>query len=504
MRSTTPLLLAAVLVTAAAGLSGQASPAFFPVDDDPAWGCYAPAHGHPTNVERTSFVGEIAPAALVAESRGGPPAAGVVAMAALESGYGFTRTAIFAINLFGWKFTSAAAASGRRSWTLRCQPASDPGNRYIAFPSRADSVGFVAGKLGGLPRYAAYAKQYHADRQAGVNPATATERWVKGIAMAGYNPYPDYPSKVMTIVRGLPTFGTSADAAALKRATPNPGPPEVISDAAALTDAAASPPHLASTAALEAATSYLDARLEKSRYLTRGCDAQAITDWPNYGGRLIRRCTYGYTGNGKTLSAIVYLMNPDEANVAARIANACKAVGLSCKASCGYGLAQLIVGQNGGQFPVAGFVIERKGDAGGAGPDPVYLEFRDGVTVRTADGLNFSDAQLSDAAMEHAARAAVIRAMVYARIANATRQQYRAGGGTSDAAGTAWPAIVRANEFAAQSSGRDTLLVGVARSMAKRLVSWCSGGHPNEPCVRREEPSTRRRPHGVGGLPAIG
>jgi hypothetical protein len=74
--------------------------------------------------------------------------------------------------------------------------------------------------------------------------------------------------------------------------------------------------------------------------------------------------------------------------------------------------------------------VETKEDAGGTGQNPVYLEFRDGSTVVTADRLNFTDVQLSDAAMEHAARAPVAATRNVARIADATRADYYLGGGT--------------------------------------------------------------------------
>ncbi|MGO8917418.1 MAG: glucosaminidase domain-containing protein, partial [Stellaceae bacterium] len=78
------------------------------------WGCYDPKPGHPTQ------------SAQDAERRGESPAAGLMAMAALESGFGWTRTALSANNLFGFKYTSAQAADGRGKWILACQPASDP------------------------------------------------------------------------------------------------------------------------------------------------------------------------------------------------------------------------------------------------------------------------------------------------------------------------------------------------------------------------------------------
>jgi hypothetical protein len=96
---------------------------------DPLWGCYDPEPGHPTAGERTAFFEKIGEPTRLAEQRYGVPAAGLAGMSMLESGYGFTRTAQFANNLFGWK----AAQSDSASYVLTCQPASDPGNPLPPF-----------------------------------------------------------------------------------------------------------------------------------------------------------------------------------------------------------------------------------------------------------------------------------------------------------------------------------------------------------------------------------
>jgi hypothetical protein len=89
----------------------------------------------------------------------------------------------------------------------------------------------------------------------------------------------------------------------------------------------------------------------------------------------------------------------------------------------------MTIAQNGSQFPVAGFVIGRKQDAGGQGTDPAYLEFREGCTVETTDHLYFTDRPLRVDAVEHAARAPVASTRRIGRIANATRADYRRAGG---------------------------------------------------------------------------
>jgi hypothetical protein len=225
-------------------------------------------------------------------------------------------------------------------------------------------------------------------------------------------------------------------------------------------------------AAARAAAIYLEAQLEEARYLSQRCDPAPVTEWPGYAGRRVLRCSYTFSSNGKSLSAIVYLLNPSKANIARRIAYACRGVGLAQSAGCGTKLAEYVVSHNGAQFPVAGFVVEAKADAGGVGRDPVYLEFRDGNTVETADHLNFTDVQLSDAAMEHAARAPIAATRNVARIANATRADYYLAGGKEPVGddwrndiSNRWPSVIRANELRAQDSGEDLLMLGVATRM---------------------------------------
>ncbi len=236
-------------------------------------------------------------------------------------------------------------------------------------------------------------------------------------------------------------------------------------------------PAVGTSGSRSAAEALLKTRLKKARYMSECCDPIPIINWPGYEGRSVRRCGYSLTSNNKTLSAIVYLLNPSADNIADRIGNACAAIGLGEKRSCGLGLATWIMEKNGGQFPVAGFVIEKKMDAGGKGPDPVYLEFRDGTTVESADKLNFTDRQLTMEAMEHAARAPVSGTRVYARIANATREDYYRAGGTESVGidpttdkERRWPAVVRANELRAQDTGLDDLLRGVAIRMRDTLA----------------------------------
>jgi len=373
-----------LLVVAGCQVYAQPSQAL----DDPTWGCYDAQPEHPTEIEKRGFIEGLVPAAQNIERNGGPPAAGMLAMASLESGFGFTRTALFANNIFGWKYTSAPSAGGRVFWTLACQPSSDPGNKYVVFQDRMDSLSFVGRQLTELARYKGATGRYHTDRAAALPVEEAVGRWVRGIQAAGYNPNPTYPNRVLGIANDFLRPGLAV--------SPVNG---LYKYSAETRTARATSSDGTLTAARIAAELLLRKRLQPARYLSQTCDAEPVTTWLGYDGRAVSRCTYSVTSNQKTLSAIVYLLNPSVANLTERIANACAVVGLAAQASCGRGLAEWIVENNGGQFPVAGLVVERKQDAGGKGSDPVYLEFRDGTTIVSTDRLNFTDRQLTTESM---------------------------------------------------------------------------------------------------------
>ena len=308
----------------------------------------------------------------------------------------------------------------------------------------------------------------------------AVVRWVRGIAAAGYNPFPAYPMQVIALANNYLHPGPTPSAEfTLYRFSTSPAvsiTPAAATGPTSPTPAPSPNSAVSRSASAQAAAAALGPALQRARYMSEHCDRTVIINWPNYGGRNLTRCQYSVTSNGKTLSALVYLLNPHEENIIARIEDACRTINLGDRPGCGRGLARMIISQNGGQFPVAGFVIERKQDAGGQGPDPVYLEFRDGCTVETTDHLNFTDQQLTVDAMEHAAIAPVASTRRFGRIANATRADYkRAGGnlpvgtGPADDQQNRWLQAIRENELQAQDTGKDVLLRGVAMGMRGQL-----------------------------------
>src|SRR5687767_10136928 len=104
-----------------------------------AWGCYGTKPGHPTAAEREAFIREVSALAVKAETAHGVPASVLAAIAIAESGYGWTRLALEANNLFAWKFVQTAA-EGRKPYVARCEGRRHQRQRFVTFASRADAV----------------------------------------------------------------------------------------------------------------------------------------------------------------------------------------------------------------------------------------------------------------------------------------------------------------------------------------------------------------------------
>ena len=185
-------------------LSAHFEQGFLNSSDD-NWGCYDPKPGHPTDTEKTKFFNDVRPLAQSAEHKFGVAASGLIAMSMLESGYGWTRTAINANNFFGYKFTTAEAAGNRKSWTLDCQPKSDPNNKYVIFKNLDDNVMFVANVLARSKRYADATSKYQTARKKNEPIEEAVNNWVEDIAASGYNPDPQYPKRVEQVLRNYMT-----------------------------------------------------------------------------------------------------------------------------------------------------------------------------------------------------------------------------------------------------------------------------------------------------------
>jgi hypothetical protein len=146
------------------------------------WGCHGTKPGHPTPAEREQFIAEVSDLAVKAERKHGVPASALVAIAIAESGYGWTRLAIEANNLFAWKAGAAATAAGK-AFVPPCERARGARTGFVIFPSRAEAFDFVAGRLAKMGPYREHTAAYVASRARGVAAETAVDAWVSRIAM---------------------------------------------------------------------------------------------------------------------------------------------------------------------------------------------------------------------------------------------------------------------------------------------------------------------------------
>ena len=128
-----------------------------------------------------AFIREVSQLAINAEKKHGVPASALAAMAIAESGYGWTRVALQANNLFAWKFGSSAATEGRKSYIPACQR---PRGRERPLPCFYGQGGadFVAAKLATLDAYREYTEAYKAARRRGDAAEPAVKAWLSGIA----------------------------------------------------------------------------------------------------------------------------------------------------------------------------------------------------------------------------------------------------------------------------------------------------------------------------------
>jgi hypothetical protein len=200
-RSGVPLILISLL-SACAGLgedraASEASADAALSETSAAWGCFEPQPGHPTEAERRAFVEEVAPLATRAEERHGVPATAIMAMAILESGYGWTRLAQNTNNLLGWKYFPEAAGE-REFWVLEC-PEQGISDRLLVFRDRAEAIDYVAEQLATSDNYRADTQRYIRDRGSGVDVVEAVDRWVDGIA----DPYSTQPEEYRASLRRI-------------------------------------------------------------------------------------------------------------------------------------------------------------------------------------------------------------------------------------------------------------------------------------------------------------
>jgi hypothetical protein len=355
---------------------GTALVAVCAVANSQEWQCYDPQPGHPTSAERKAFVDDISRFALAAETRHGVPAPAIVAMAIQESGYGYTRTALNANNLFGFKWESAAGAGNREAWELACQPPEDKNKRYIRFKDRADAIDYVAGRLAQSPHYREDTAAFRAAMTRGDDRSAAISAWIDGIA----NPYNIDPAKYARTIKrllnnALAPSDTRSPADNLYRLVPG----------SAVASAGADSPILDKVQAL-----FQKGIGAGGRYMEYGCNdvgqadpglsavAMPYRGLPAKGVRVVD-CSYPFAGK----TARVLMANVDAAQLARWTLSACKANGGANLDRCLAVTSHSIWCGSNGQFAISGAVREPAEICGGPAGREALFTFRDGVTVET-------------------------------------------------------------------------------------------------------------------------
>lgn len=165
---------------------------------------YNPAIGHPTYNEQGNFINSIKNAAISANSVYGIPASAIIGMACIEGGYGFTRSAYYANNIFGIKVWAQNPAGG---WQLKGQPDENGGcvpviasygqdrsmfkeaarydNWYRRFASRTEAIKYLCDLI--IRKYRPAQANYQQRIVAGWSYPKASKQFCREIADLGYN-----------------------------------------------------------------------------------------------------------------------------------------------------------------------------------------------------------------------------------------------------------------------------------------------------------------------------
>jgi hypothetical protein len=469
---------------------------------DSAWGCYDPEPGHPTDTEQAAFFNKVIGPAKGAALRRGVPAAGISAMSMLESGYGFTRTAEFANNLFGWK----ASDSDSAAFVLICQTPSDPGNHYVRFADWAAAFETVSGRLGtgGKPAYAVVTDRYRSDRAAGVPIPQAVAAWVRGIQQAGYNPDTNYPSRVLRIANNYRSPGMTVSPEFnlyLLSEAVHPGRPMASGRGGTMPSVSGGQ---ASALQLDVAAKIAAKFANGGRYVI-GVDKPSrphefckeiaagdpllanplVAPYARLSGSpnaAILECNFTFEGPDIRHGWVLVVAATAD-NIAARIVGACTEVAPRKAAGCANGMlgssSEMPWGSNSFIFPITGFVSEPCKDKGVR-----LIGFRHGVTIqygssneKDASALDYCWTGIGDQGPDKQKQVA---------LTNATNEVFNIGriGAVSrfDVPGKSFPkekpglgadsfqAFVQANEIRAVETGYDRLMLIKAALLMKVAV----------------------------------
>ena len=202
-------------------------------------------------------------------------------------------------------------------------------------------------------------------------------------------------------------------------------------------------------------------RLLRSRYMESGAAADiVIFGWEGFP---TKRYTYAVTDkdNRKKLADVV-LLDPTPEQLATWIVSAVREVNGGDDDALAKKAFANVIGQSGGQFPIAGVVYEDILPADGV--NEAYC-FRDGVTVGVEGVKHRATDALSPAEIEASISGKVTRSFTYARVQSTSPQQYVAIGGDANVVGPdgkatlQWPLAVRREYQLAWRSERNALMV---------------------------------------------
>jgi hypothetical protein len=165
------------------------------------------------------------------------------------------------------------------------------------------------------------------------------------------------------------------------------------------------------------------------------------------------------------------MLNPDATQLARWVFTACRRIGRDAP-PCRDRLLDQVIGQSGGQFPVAGVVLEDLNEDGAF----ENYSFREGLTVKLAGVPNGGTAQLTPAQMTLALSpdTVITSARRLARIQGTSPDEYRANGGSEDVGTTQapsllWPQVVGRLYRKAWGADEYELMTAWARANPNKL-----------------------------------
>lgn len=214
------------------------------------------------------------------------------------------------------------------------------------------------------------------------------------------------------------------------------------------------------TQSVEALVKEFGPRVERSRYMVSK-DVKDVTV-PHWEGFPTKRYTYAIKDkDGTEKKADVILLNPSPEKIARWIVQAIVETKGDYDPAAGARFFKHILGQSGGQFPVAGVVYEDILPADGK--NEIFC-FRDGVTVAIEGVPHRGTDPMTPEQVEASITGKVTRVYTYARIASTSPKMWIDAGGSPDVFKNGkptaqWMTEIRQAYQAAWNSDRNALFV---------------------------------------------